>query len=88
MTQVPRRAISIVFACNQGHEHQTEFEGELCNRLEFCETTMRRLVHALQLAGRIDERGFYNTTGQVLIFHDQKQEIGEAIKAAMNYLEH
>jgi hypothetical protein len=43
---------------------------------------VKRLVAALKLVGRVDERGRYNTTGQVLIFGDQKREIGDAIKDA------
>lgn len=41
-----------------------------------------RLVAALKLVGHVNERGLYNTTGQVLIHGDQKREIGNAIKEA------
>jgi hypothetical protein len=43
---------------------------------------IRRLVAALKLVGHVNERGLYNTTGQVLIHGDQKREIGNAIKDA------
>jgi hypothetical protein len=39
-------------------------------------------VAALKLVGHVNERGLYNTTGQVLIHGDQKREIGNAIKDA------
>lgn len=47
---------------------------------------IRRLVAALELVGSVNNRGLYNTRGQVLIHYDQIKEIGDAINEAKSLI--